>query len=71
MSYLDPLTPKKYSELYNRLDFIEKKISINKKLEKIRAEQQYAIDLPAALAEAIKRGLITSNQINSQLLKER
>jgi hypothetical protein len=61
ISYLDPISPNKYNQLYNRLDFIEKKMVLSRKIRKIREKHEFNVDLPAALAEAVNRGLITCN----------
>ena len=68
ISYLDPISPNKYNQLYNRLDFIEKKMALSRKIRKIREKHEFSVDLPAALAEAVNRGLITCNQINQHVL---
>lgn len=68
ISYLDPISPHKYNQLFNRLDFIEKKMVLSRKIRKIREQHECSVDLPAALAEALNRGLITCNQISQHVL---
>jgi len=70
ISYLEPISPNKYNVLYNRLDFIEKKMALSRKISKIRQKHEADVDLPTALAEAVNRGLITCNQINQHVLQE-
>lgn len=36
ISYFGKITPETYKTLYNRLDFIEKKIQINDKVNKLK-----------------------------------
>jgi hypothetical protein len=60
---LGNITPAKYNQLYNRLDYLEKKIAIQDKVKTFRNQQRNTIDLPNALNEAVKRGLVTRNQI--------
>jgi hypothetical protein len=52
------ITPEKYALLYNRLDFIEKRVAIGRQIKSLRERQEKTIDLPRALTEAVNRGLI-------------
>lgn len=54
------ITPEKYALLYNRLDFIEKRVAVQLQIRNLRQRQVQSIDLPKALAEAVNRGIINN-----------
>ena len=63
IGFCDHIDLDKYNQLYNRLDFLEKKIAIQQKVRSIRLKQQQTVDVPQALNEAARRGIFTNPKL--------